>query len=761
MKSGFDEGSYLKAVYAVLFATFIIMSGAFYYIEKNQKEAIYNFVYNYELNRQKKEIKLETYAAISFIDSYTKSTIKNTFKSLAYEVSLEKIKLNPHTKSLLNTLKDERIRKGAKFVFFFDNNTSTVDFLNLNKCKPYRENLNLSFNDIHLYMCQSEKLKEGQFNETFLLATTPISDDILLGAYKPMLELENKIMEYTFPQLNKFILADKNQDSYFFVVKMLNLNGGDAFAMNIYNKSKGVSIGKPASSKGTDAKGNPYREEYLKALREKGETYSAYWYPSPTTNKPRLKISFRKYYEPLHWMIGTGFYVDSIKQTASMFADDLFRQLKYFQLLLFGLYLATMALIHLINTKFSSDTNKDTNLITSAIPHIGSKKDPIDIDKLHLKRLKTIAKALNELSTTIIDKNEQIERNRIEFLRTFVKVLEVRDFYTKGHSERVALYAQKIAQILGLSKRQQYDLYIAGLLHDLGKVAIPDSILLKPGKLSDYEYEIMKYHPVFSYELIKDVEFFKGIAKFVRQHHERCDGSGYPDGLKCEQITLEGKILAIADVFDALTTSRPYRRAFSLEESLEIIKNMPLDKTIISAIEHKLKEIYIEEKEDTLPSEMLSRVEKSRIDLFEKDVFTGLHRIKSLINFADKLIENQIDFYLFMVDIKHLKKINYIFGYQKGNELIAQVAAIIRNLKFALHPSRVGSNYFAFIYAKDDVVKIEKELLNELKDIKIGNIDVEFLTTFVHSKGSKNGEEIIYLAEMQLESLKCSSIKQR
>ncbi|AEA34184.1 HD domain-containing phosphohydrolase [Hippea maritima] len=606
-----------------------------------------------------------------------------------------------------------------------------------------------------------KEFKEGSFNETILLALTPITDSIKLGAYKNMLEVENQIMEYTFPQLNKFILTDKNQDSYFFVVRMLNLNGGDAFAMNIYNKSKGVSIGKPVSSKGTDAKGNPYREKYLKALREKGETYSTYWYPSPTTSKPRLKISFRKYYKPLHWMIGTGFYVDAIKQTATLFTNNLFKRIRYFQLLLFSLYLLTVALIHIINNQFSSVTNKDTNLITSAIPKIGLKKDPIEINRIHLSKLKTIAEKLNSLSATIIDKSEQIEKNRIEFIRTFVKVLEVRDFYTKGHSERVALYAQKIAQILGLSEKKQQDIYIAGLLHDLGKVAIPDSILLKPGKLSEYEYKIMKYHPVFSYELTKDVEFFKGISKFIRQHHERCDGSGYPDGLKCEEITLEGKILAIADVFDALTTSRPYRKAFSLEEALKTMKDMPLDTNIIAVIENKIKDIYIEEKKNELPSDMLSRVEKSRIDLFEKDVFSGIHRIKSLINFIDKLIDNQIDFYLFMVDIKHLKKINYLFGYQKGNEVINRVVSTIKNLKFALYPSRVGSNYFAFVYTKYDVVKINKELLNELKKIKINNTEVEFFTTFIHSKGLRNGEEVIYLAEMQIESLKCSSLRKK
>ncbi|AEA34183.1 hypothetical protein [Hippea maritima] len=137
MSPKITEKTYIRAVYTVLFLVFIIMSGAFHYIERYQKDAIYNFVYNYELNRQKKEIKLETYAAISFIDSYTKSTIKSTFRNLAYEAHLEKIRLNPHTKNLINSLKLDTNKKSARFVLFYDNGTSSVDFLNLNRCKPY------------------------------------------------------------------------------------------------------------------------------------------------------------------------------------------------------------------------------------------------------------------------------------------------------------------------------------------------------------------------------------------------------------------------------------------------------------------------------------------------------------------------------------------------------------------------------------------------------------------------------------------------
>ncbi|WP_155825403.1 HD domain-containing phosphohydrolase [Hippea alviniae] len=751
-----SEKSYFRFVYAILIIIFLLMVSVFYFTEKTQKSVVERFVYQKEIDKQKEAIKLETYAVISFIDSYTNSIIKDTFKTLSYELSLKKPLFNPD--NITESLNRLNQSGEVKFAVFFDNGSSTADFLSFKYCKPYRKNLNLSFNKIHLYMCKSPTLKEGVYPQKFLVATTQINN-LKLAAYTSMLNLEVKIMDFVFPRLNEFIFQNKNRDSYFFVVKILNLNGGKDFAMNIYNKSLGVDIGKPSSSFKPDAKGNYYREKYLKGLREHSETYSTYWYPSPTSRKPQLKISFRKYYEPLHWMVGTGFYVHRLKEEAALFSDNLFKKLRLFQILLFLLYLITLLVIYLIGRDFSKTVQRDTNKIVSAIPFIGKKRDPINLEEISFEKLKTISDALNSLSSTIIDKNLQLEQNRLEFIKAFVKVVEVRDVYTKGHSERVALYSQRIAAKLGLNEEMQHKLYIAGLLHDLGKVAIPDSILLKPGKLSEYEYEIMKYHPEFSYEIIKDVEMFKDIALIVRQHHERCDGSGYPDGLKCEEIKLEGRILAIADVFDALTTSRPYREAFEVSKAIEIIKSMPLDKDIVSKIESCLKDIYIIENKPENISEKLSEIEKSRLDLFEKDTFTGLYRIKSLIGFIDKLLETKERFYLFMIDIKHLKKINYIFGYEKGNELISKIAKAIKEEKEAIYPSRVGANYFAFIFKSSNPIAMQQRLKEKLKNITVNDYHPEFLITFVPSENIKNGEEIIYLAEMQLESLKFAAIK--
>jgi polar amino acid transport system substrate-binding protein len=154
-----------------------------------------------------------------------------------------------------------------------------------------------------------------------------------------------------------------------------------------------------------------------------------------------------------------------------------------------------------------------------------------------------------------------------------VKALETHDPYTKGHSERVAYYASKLAEKLGLDKNTISKIYWSGILHDIGKLIISSSILNKPGKLTDDEYEIIKNHTIVAYEMFKDIENFGNIPEIIRYHHERWDGKGYPDGLKGEEIPLEARILAIADAFDAMTSNRPYRTKLTVDEAInQIIK---------------------------------------------------------------------------------------------------------------------------------------------------------------------------------------------
>nr|WP_235841956.1 HD-GYP domain-containing protein [Neobacillus fumarioli] len=159
--------------------------------------------------------------------------------------------------------------------------------------------------------------------------------------------------------------------------------------------------------------------------------------------------------------------------------------------------------------------------------------------------------------------------NQLEgIVKGVIAALELKDPYTRGHSERVASYALMLANELEIfSKSEQKSFYYACLLHDIGKVHIPDRILMKPGKLTEEEYEIIKLHPVVGAEAVKDVEGIKDYIDIIRFHHERWDGKGYPDQLTGEEIPLLPRVAAIADAFDAMTSSRSYRKALSVEEA--------------------------------------------------------------------------------------------------------------------------------------------------------------------------------------------------
>ena len=169
------------------------------------------------------------------------------------------------------------------------------------------------------------------------------------------------------------------------------------------------------------------------------------------------------------------------------------------------------------------------------------------------------------------------QRLRTEARKTFERIsriLDERDHYTAVHSASVAELSARIAKEMGMSQRDIERIDIAARVHDIGKVAIPDVILLKPGTFDEEEWEAMKRHPVISAELIEGLEIYAPVARAVRHEHERWDGSGYPDGLKGDEIPLFSRLIAAADIYDALLTDRPYRRAFSREKTIEMIRDM-------------------------------------------------------------------------------------------------------------------------------------------------------------------------------------------
>ena len=183
---------------------------------------------------------------------------------------------------------------------------------------------------------------------------------------------------------------------------------------------------------------------------------------------------------------------------------------------------------------------------------------------LELHRLRTsLAKEVNRQTKYAQEREERMERLSRETVLALAKAVEAKDKYTNGHSERVAKYARLIAARAGMNETDCNDIYFVGLLHDIGKIGIPDTIINKTSRHTDEEFAVIKRHPIIGAEILKDITEMPGIEKGARRHHERYDGKGYPDGIKGEEIPEFSRIICVADAYDAMTSTRSYRDVLS------------------------------------------------------------------------------------------------------------------------------------------------------------------------------------------------------
>lgn len=167
---------------------------------------------------------------------------------------------------------------------------------------------------------------------------------------------------------------------------------------------------------------------------------------------------------------------------------------------------------------------------------------------------------------------KKLRQTNLDSIRMLAQAVEAKDPYTRGHCDRVRYISLKIAEEMKLSRENLETLGYGAYLHDIGKIGIKEAVLTKEGKLTKDEYEHIKKHPVIGEKIVRGVEFYRATLPLIRSHHERHDGKGYPDGLKGEEIPLLARIVAISDAFDAITSTRSYRRAYSMDHALAEIK---------------------------------------------------------------------------------------------------------------------------------------------------------------------------------------------
>jgi len=236
-----------------------------------------------------------------------------------------------------------------------------------------------------------------------------------------------------------------------------------------------------------------------------------------------------------------------------------------------------------------------------------SMKQYVEKTRENVEKLTRQNEALRVANIQIRQVSDELKESYDSTLEALVNALDARDQETKGHSIRVSRYMMDIARAMGVSEGSQewVDMQRGSLLHDVGKIGVSDAILLKPGKLTELEWEAMRQHPEIGYNMLRQVKFLSGAADLILAHHERWDGKGYPKGLREEEIPLGARIFMVVDTFDSMTSDRPYRRALSTLDALnEILRNSgsQFDPTVVEAF-LDIYDAWVKEREELMAAE--------------------------------------------------------------------------------------------------------------------------------------------------------------
>ena len=321
-----------------------------------------------------------------------------------------------------------------------------------------------------------------------------------------------------------------------------------------------------------------------------------------------------------------------------------------------------------------------------------------------------IIKDLVEKNTEVIDsldeKSKQIQRMTLQTIETIANTIDAKDEYTKGHSRRVAEYSAEIAKDMGLSSEQVDNIRYIALLHDIGKIGVPDAVLNKPGRLTDSEYELMKSHTLIGADILKDIGMLPDLDVGAKYHHERYDGKGYPSGLKGEEIPLVARIICMADSYDAMTSNRVYRKHLSRDVVMEEIRRCrgtQFDPEITDAFLNYLsrqphdlaREIEEEELEpgNRLLKKIMEDQNKQLIENAEKDQLTKVYNRSAGERYITIAFRDTVGA-LLLLNLDDMRRINRQNGFRRGDYYITTTVEILRSLEDDIIISRFGGDEF-------------------------------------------------------------------
>ncbi len=297
---------------------------------------------------------------------------------------------------------------------------------------------------------------------------------------------------------------------------------------------------------------------------------------------------------------------------------------------------------------------------------------------------------------------EQLEMERTanyeETIFSFVIMIEQRDTYTAGHTTRVARYCDMIAREMGIQDQEIQKLRKAAILHDIGKISTPDSVLLKPGKLTTLDYDLIKQHASAGYEMLSQIKMYEELTEIVLYHHEKHDGTGYPCKLQGEEIPLLARVMAVADAFDAMTTNRIYKPRMTLEEALIELASKAGSQFHPQVVETALRVLKDAEPPDKTTQLPETELEKRRFSYFFNDRLTGLFNEDYLQIVLQNIWDQHTFRCIHIIHLENLEKYNKEFGWEKGNQVLLSLAGELQKGYPEALLFRVYGNDFAMLF---------------------------------------------------------------
>lgn len=418
------------------------------------------------------------------------------------------------------------------------------------------------------------KIKNNSYHKSYLIFYHKKSEPTILMVDTPMKSTEFEgvtVVEFAFDAVRDIIKSKEYNYSYFLVD-----SDGHIIYSNLATEYNPDFIKDEINNPSISAKEITFNDEdyYLTSSLLKNYPYTLI---SITPKKEFLQPVNKLKIEFIFWLLSA-----------------------ILSLYLIG-YLTNRSIIQPIE-KLVKETKKIT---TEGFP------DMSNIEIKNKGELSELSEQFNKMLNTLKDRDDLLYQRRINLTSTLVDLLEVNDHYTAGHSYRVYKYSVLIATKLGLNNEHIKIIETSSLLHDIGKIGVPQHILNKNGKLTHDEYEIIKKHPCIGSHALSKIENFDLVRKTILHHHESYNGNGYPDKLKGEEIPLESRIISIADAFDAMTSDRPYRSGMSIDQAFNIILNESgeqFDPDLVKVFakiyyeeKDSLIDIFNEQKADILP----------------------------------------------------------------------------------------------------------------------------------------------------------------